>query len=333
MEKDERYLQSMSSARALVQQDLELVSAEMDLLAERLHHDEMTQRLRTVLSRKGKQVRSTLLILLARTGLSEPNRQRLAKTAASIELVHMASLLHDDVIDETEMRRGIPTGHAQWGNKVAVLTGDYTLSCALTLVIGDEDQRLAAQVANAAARLIAGEIAQLDFRGKVLSREDYGLVIDGKTASLIEAAAACGAILAGHGPEMVQKCSELGRHFGLAFQIIDDLLDYGFGAINLDKATLTDLKGGLMTLPLIFFCEKATDEQRARIQYLRENADQEACRTELVQTLMASGAFQSSFAQAQDHVNQAVAILKTLPDSPAAQTLMGLCQNILYRGN
>lgn len=333
MEKDERYLQSMSSARALVQKDLELISAEMDLLAQRLHHDEMTQRLTTILSRKGKQVRSTLLTLLARTGVNEPDLARLAKTAASIELVHMASLLHDDVIDETELRRGIPTGHSQWGNKIAVLTGDYTLSCALTLVIGDQDQRLAMWVSTAASRLIAGEIAQLDFRNKVLSRADYGKVIDGKTASLIEAAAACGAILAGHNPELVQKCAELGRHFGLAFQIIDDLLDYGFGAMNLDKATLTDLKGGLMTLPLIYFCESASPAERERIQYLREHADQEESRTELLQKLMASGAFQSSFAEAQGHVNSAIQILEELPPSPATQTLMGLCQNILYRGN
>lgn len=333
MEKDERYLKSMSSARELVAEDLARVGAEMDLLADRMHHAEMTERLKTTLAKKGKQVRSTLLVLLARTGLKSPNLDRLTRTAASIELVHMASLLHDDVIDETEMRRGVPTGHARWGNKVAVLTGDYALSCALTLVIGDTDHRLASWVSNAAARLIAGEIAQLDFRNKVLSREDYGRVIDGKTASLIEAAAACGAILAGHSPEMVEKCSKLGRHFGLAFQIIDDLLDYGFGAANLDKATLTDLKGGLMTLPLIYFCEEASDMDRERIQVLRQTPNDPASRDELMSKLTQSGAFQKSFAEAGQHVAQAVDILQSLPETPARDTLMGLCQNILYRGN
>ena len=166
------YQESILAARTLVQEDLQRVSQEMDRLADRMHHAEMRERLQIILARKGKQVRSTLMLLLARTGSQNPDIDRLARTAASVELVHTASLLHDDVIDETEMRRGELTAHSRWGNKIAVLTGDYVLSCALGLVIGDPDRRIAARVSESSSRLVAGEVAQMDFQGRSLGLAD-----------------------------------------------------------------------------------------------------------------------------------------------------------------
>jgi octaprenyl-diphosphate synthase len=327
------YQESILAARLLVQEDLERVGREMDRLAERLHHAEMSERLQTVLARKGKQVRSTLLLLLARTGPTIPDPDRLARTAASIELVHTASLLHDDVIDETEMRRGQLTAHERWGNKLAVLTGDYVLSCALSLVITDDDRRIAKMVSESSSRLVAGEVAQMDFQGRNLGLDDYERVIDGKTASLLETAAACGAILAGHDAQTVAKCAELGRHFGYTFQIVDDLLDYGFGAKDLDKATLTDLKGGLMTLPMIYYYLQASETERSELEDLRQHADQKSAREELLRRRASSGAFESTRQRAQNHVDSSLAILQAFPDSAARNLLSTLCQGILFRGN
>jgi len=291
----------------------------------------LRQRLMLMLERPGKRIRSTLLMHLAATGSHLAAPERIARAAASIELLHLASLIHDDVIDETDTRRGQKSAHALWGNQVAVLVGDYALSKALELVVADRDNRIPIQISQASARLVAGEIFEIDLAGQEIGMEQYYEVIDGKTAALIEAAAGCGAVLAGHPQSVVDGCRSLGRHFGISFQIIDDLLDFGVGAGDLGKAKFSDLANSVTTLPLLCYMQAADEAGKAQMRELRNRADQPGVPEQVVALLAKSGAFDCTQKYAMDHVAQALAILQSLPPSPSREHLLRLLGTMAFR--
>jgi geranylgeranyl pyrophosphate synthase len=294
----------------------------------------LNQKLDRIMARKGKRVRSTLLFLLAGTGSQPLQVQRGAQVAASIELLHLASLIHDDVIDASEMRRGISTAHAEWGNKMAVLVGDYALSKSMELVVNDPDRRILQIVCESSGKLVCGEVLELDLAGKLdVSLEQYLEVIDGKTASLIEACTMCGAIIAGHSQSDVDACGRMGLHFGTAFQIIDDLLDFGVGASNLGKKPFEDLANGLMTLPLLLYRNQTDTTQRLAFDALLNKASNESVQQQVVALLHESGSFQAAQKMAMDNLNNAIAILKNLPESPNQQHLVQICESMAFRAN
>lgn len=294
----------------------------------------ISDRLVTLFSRKGKRIRSTLLCLLANCGNEKPDTGRVAHACAAVELLHLASLVHDDIIDNTDVRRGQKTAHKEWGTQVAVLIGDYVLSQSMRCVIEEKVREVPVIISDAADKLIIGEIMELDHSGDMsLSRKSYNEIIDGKTAALIDAAARLGGIMAGFDKPLVDECAKMGTHFGIAFQIIDDLLDYGYGSVNLDKAKFTDLSNGLITLPLLYYFEDCNAEERAEMEELIKNADKEGSAERIQKRLEEKKSFSKAKAEAQDHLEQALAIADKFPKSNFTEEIVAMFASMSDRGN
>lgn len=327
------YQSVLREARQQVREGLELSNKYMLETAQQAP-GELGQRMNTIMSRKGKRVRSTLLFLLAGTGEQNYSLDRAARASASVEMLHLASLVHDDVIDATSLRRGMVTAHEEWGNKMAVLVGDYILSQSMELVVGDEDRRLAVIVARASSRLVAGEILELDLAGRLdASFSQYMSVIEGKTGALLDATARCGAILAGHNAEMVESCGRMGMDFGVAFQIIDDLLDFGIGASDLGKATFSDIANGLLTLPVILYLRSAGAEANLEFADLIAQAKEPAIQERIKGLLEQSGSFSEAQGIALLHTARALEVLNSLPPSTGREQLVRMCGAMAFRSN
>jgi geranylgeranyl pyrophosphate synthase len=284
-----------------------------------------------LVSRPGKRMRAVFIMLLVRA-MKDTYSERAALVAASVELLHLATLIHDDIIDESELRRNEETAHKKWGTQVAVLIGDYALSQSLELVMDDADRRLPKNICLAASKLVAGEILEVEHAGTLdLTHEVYQEVIYGKTASLWETCGECAAVVAGLDQDEVQKWAELGRHLGMAFQIIDDLLDYGVGAEDLGKKSNSDLKNGLTTLPLILFFQEASEEQK---QSMKDLLAGETVSTTEVSTLLAQvGSFQKTKEIALEHIHHCVECIQAFPESEYRDRLLELCDLMKNRSN
>lgn len=292
------------------------------------------ERLDSLFQRKGKRIRSTLLCLISQCGTEKPASNRVAHACAGIELLHLASLVHDDIIDNTDIRRGQMTAHKEWGTQIAVLIGDYVLSQSMQCVIEEESREIPTVLSKAADKLIEGEILELDHSGNTqLSFEMYDNIIDGKTAALIKAAAKIGAILAGLDRDAVERCAEMGGHFGIAFQIVDDLLDYGYGSKNLDKAKFTDLGNGLVTLPLLYYFKDCNAEERAEMEALIKRAAEDNVPQEIINRLQGKKVFDKAKATAQDHLEKALVIAETLPTNTFTDEIVALFASMSERGN
>ena len=293
----------------------------------------ISERLVSLFGRKGKRIRSTLLCLIANCGNTPADTSRVAHACASVELLHLASLVHDDIIDGTDVRRGQKTAHREWGTQVAVLIGDYVLSQSMRCVI-DESANIPAIISDAADKLIVGEILELDHSGDMgLSRKAYNEIIDGKTAALIDAAARIGGILAGFDQPMVDECAKMGSHFGIAFQIIDDLLDYGYGSKNMDKAKFTDLSNGLITLPLLYYFEDCNAEERSEMEGLVKTASEPGVAERILERLNAKKSFDKAKAEAQEHLEKALEIADKFPKNKFTEDIVAMFASMSDRGN
>ena len=294
----------------------------------------VSERMAKLIERKGKKIRSTILALIATSGEELPDASRVAHACAGVELLHLASLVHDDIIDGTTVRRGQRTAHVEWGNKIAVLIGDYILSQAMRCVIHEREREIPLLLSSAANRLIVGEIRELDSAGNFdLSLEDYNAIIAGKTAALVEASAKMGAFIAGFDKERIEKCGELGAHFGLAFQIIDDLLDYGVGASDLDKAKFTDMSNGLVTLPLIYYFRSVPAQERESLRTLLKNSAEPGNPEEICRRLQNAGAFDKAKETALGHISAAMKISDSLPATELIESLKTFLFSMAERGN
>jgi geranylgeranyl pyrophosphate synthase len=324
------YEQVLKDARECVATALDEVHKVMVEVADNAP-GKLSGQLNSLLVRKGKRIRSTFLFLLAasgRNGISE----RAIRAAAAIELIHLASLVHDDIIDDSDLRRNEKTAHKRWGNRMAVLLGDYTLAKSMEMVWSDRDHRIPLSLSKASSRLIMAEVMEVEGAGKTgLSQEEYFAVIEGKTAALLMACGECGAILAGYDDAMVRSGLELGRNFGMAFQIIDDLLDFGYGAENLDKRTFSDLKNGYVTLPLILFFESCDAAERKRMLELLATAGTSSAQEEIKALLGSRQAFQKARDIAAARVSACMPFLESLPESPASGHLKKVCRLMIER--
>lgn len=238
---------------------------------ERLMHDCMQadERLQqTVLqyiaARSGKQLRPLIVLLCAQ--LCNPITDKTLRAAVALEMLHNASLVHDDVVDSSDTRRGQPAVHTQWSNKVAVLTGDYMLAKVIGLVAEVRNIRILEIVSNLGRNLSSGEMLQLHFGQSMwIDEERYLRVIDQKTAQLFQACAEAGAESAGCTPRQRNALREYGRLLGLCFQIKDDIFDYS-DLEELGKPTMSDLRDGKVTLPLIEALRRAPQEEAEEIR-------------------------------------------------------------------
>ncbi len=285
------------------------------------------------LSSRGKGVRPMLVMLCA--GLTSENgvvTRRAHIAAMMVEMIHLSSLIHDDVIDEALTRRSKPSLNAKWQSKRAVLTGDYILARNISIGLQSGQFDLVTHTVGAIATLCEGEVIQDDFARKhTMTREGYLSIIAKKTASLISISASAGAKAAGASAEHVNLMREFGRNIGMAFQIQDDILDYTPTA-NSGKATYQDLMEGKITLPLLILLERATDEQREMILKYVERATTDDEAVEILAKFVEENdgvrlAREIMFA----YIDRATAILGEFPDTEYRTALVDLCAYIIQR--
>lgn len=319
------YASVLGEARNFVAEGLDRVHEHMEAVAQTAP-GQLSGYLADLLTRKGKRIRSTFLLLLAQSG-RDFDLDRAARVCAAVELVHLGSLIHDDIIDGSDLRRNEKTAHQRWGNRMAVLLGDFILAKSMELIWGDADRRIPLSLCRASSRLIKAEVLEIERSGRLdLSVEEYHEIIAGKTAALFEACGECGALLAGMDENGARKGATLGRDFGIAFQIVDDLLDFGIGgAVHLDKRTFSDVKNGFLTLPLILFFADCGAEQRERMLALLENPQVETNQIAIRRMLEESSAFQKAHAMAFEKVLEGQTFLETLPETQAIMHLRRLC--------
>ncbi|WP_419699836.1 polyprenyl synthetase family protein [Mucilaginibacter sp. NFX135] len=272
-----------------------------------------------IVKRKGKQIRPMFVFFAASIcgGINESTH----RGAALVELLHTASLVHDDVVDNSYQRRGFFSINALWKNKIAVLVGDYLLSKGLLLSIDNGDFQLLRIVSDAVKQMSEGELMQIEkVRRMDIGEPVYYEVIRQKTASLIASCCACGAASAGASDEVVEKMRLFGEKIGIAFQIKDDMFD--FGTDDVGKPLGIDIKEKKVTLPLIYSLANATDSEKKRIINLVKNHNDDPAKiTQIVKFVNDTGGLQYAETQMKKYQDEAFKILNTFPDSDSHRGL------------
>lgn len=277
----------------------------------------------------GKRLRPALLLLVAKA-LHYPGDQHVV-LAAVLEFIHTATLLHDDVVDESHLRRGRETANALFGNAASVLVGDFLYSRAFQMMVGVQRMPVMQVLADATNAIAEGEVMQLlNIQNAGLTEAEYLAVIRAKTAKLFEAGAQLGAMLADAPAATVQAMGEYGMELGVAFQIIDDVLDYSGDRDTIGKNLGDDLAEGKTTLPLIHAQRLASAEDAALVRQAIEQADRNML-PEVVRVVQSSGALAATRARAEQAVQQALAKLVVLPDTAYRTALADLAHFALAR--
>ena len=270
----------------------------------------------------GKRIRPRLVLLFSRA-LSFSGASRF-ELAAIIEFIHTATLLHDDVVDESALRRGRATANALFGNAASVLVGDFLYSRAFQLMVEVGRMRVLDVLADATNVIAEGEVLQLlNMHNPDVSEENYLQVIRSKTAKLFEAAAQLGVLIAGAGDDVIEAAGEYGRSLGTAFQLIDDVLDYSGNASDIGKNVGDDLREGKPTLPLIYLMEHGSAEQRALVRSCIENGDEKHF-DEILAAITSSGALNYTRHEAEKAAQRAAAAIAGLPNSQFKDSLLQL---------
>ena len=297
--------------------------------AVRVEHGLLNLVLRYFLRQKGKRIRPLLVLLTAKTcgGIQE----RSYRAAALVELLHTATLVHDDVVDESEKRRGAFSINALWGNKVAVLLGDYFLSRGLLLALEHDDYDLLRVLSNAVKRMSEGELRQVQrARSMDVDEQSYYKIISDKTASLLSACTRCGALSADADEESLKAMGEYGEQLGLAFQIRDDLFD--FGAQEVGKPVGADFQKKLVTLPLIHALEAAAPPERKRImKIIRKGRKSKEHQQIIYEFVESTGGLAYAQKRMEDHVRSAQSLLEVFPDSEARRAMHALSHYVVVR--
>ena len=272
----------------------------------------------------GKRLRP-LLVLLAARSLDYKGDKHIT-LATLIEFMHTSTLLHDDVVDESHMRRGKKTANDAWGNAPSVLVGDFLYSRSFQMMVDVGSMRIMAILSSATCIIAEGEVLQLTNIGNPsISEADYFETIQGKTAVLFEAASHSGAVLADATPEQERALQYYGRYLGLAFQLIDDLLDYQGDAEAMGKNVGDDLAEGKPTLPLIHAMERGTPEQAKLIrQVIRQGGLEQL--NEVLEIINATGALEYTRARAVEMADKALAELDALPPSPYRDSMANIAR-------
>lgn len=277
----------------------------------------------------GKRLRP-LLVLLCANALGLDDRKKL-DLAAIIEFIHTATLLHDDVVDVSALRRGRPTANAQWGNAPSVLVGDFLYSRAFQMMVGIGSMDIMRILADTTNTISEGEVQQLvNAKNPDITEADYYTVIHKKTAALFEAACETAAVLAGASVQTRQQLRTYGYHLGLAFQLVDDALDYEGDAAKLGKNVGDDLAEGKPTLPLLRAMAVGTDTQAATVARALREGDASAL-PEILDAVHATGGSAYTMDAAREQVARALAQLADLPDSQYKQALADLANFSIAR--
>ncbi|WP_138517335.1 polyprenyl synthetase family protein [Rhodoferax bucti] len=284
-----------------------------------------------IISAGGKRLRPALLLLCC-GALGFKGEQRF-NMAAVVEFIHTATLLHDDVVDDSDLRRGAPTANARFGNPASVLVGDFLYSRAFQMMVDAQSMRIMQVLADATNIISEGEVMQLmNMHNAALDEAGYLQVIRSKTAKLFEASARVGAILSGASSEQEEACAEFGQAMGTAFQVIDDVLDYAGDAAVMGKNLGDDLREGKTTLPLIAAMQRGTEDERATIQTAIETGDLSMLDA-VVSIVRKTGALDVAKASARAEAARAVKAAKRLPENDHSACLIQLATQLLERNH
>ena len=281
----------------------------------------------------GKRLRPMLTLAAARICGYEGDHH--IKLAATVEFIHTATLLHDDVVDESSQRRGRPTANLLWDNKSSVLVGDYLFSRSFQLMVETGTLRVLDILANASATIAEGEVLQLTAAQDLKTDEAiYLQVVRGKTAALFAAATEVGGVIAGAPEDQVRALFDYGDALGIAFQIADDLLDYSGSSAQIGKNTGDDFRERKVTLPVIKAVAAATPEERAFWTRVIEKGDQRDGDLDHALVLLnKTGSLQAARDEAFAWAAKARDALVLLPEHPLRQTLSDLADYVVSRGN
>ena len=321
---------SPSQALALIAADMNGVDA---LIAQRLTTSvalvgDVSQ---YIIAAGGKRLRPQLLLLCC-GALGYTGAHRLTM-AAVVEFIHTATLLHDDVVDDSTLRRGLPTANARFGNPASVLIGDFLYSRAFQMMVQVQEMRIMQVLADATNVIAEGEVLQLmNMHNADLSEADYLQVIRSKTSKLFEASAQVAAILSKATPAVESACATFGQALGTAFQVIDDVLDYAGDASVLGKNLGDDLREGKCTLPLITAMQLAPPEDAATIRNAIEKGDVDALEA-VASIVKRTGALDAAMRSAQNEISRALEAAKHLPAGPYVDCMVQLAQQSLVRNN
>lgn len=292
------------------------------------HHPDLGVALRHLLLSGGKRVRPAMVLLSGGMLAADPDRLRIL--AASIELLHTATLVHDDLIDGSLLRRGIATLNAQWSPAATVLTGDFIFARAAKLAAETNSVTLMRLFAETLATIVNGEITQLFASHGLASRENYDQRIYAKTASLFELAAAAPAMLSPADEDTVDTLRAYGYQVGMAFQMMDDILDFTGEQATVGKPVASDLRQGLITLPALYYLELAPSDPSMQAILHGQFLD-EAEMDRLVAAIRQSGAVRQSLAEARGYAERGVSLLENFPASIQRQALQDLALYFVNR--
>lgn len=282
-----------------------------------------------IIASGGKRLRPALVLLAARAAGYEGTQHHLL--AAIIEFIHTATLLHDDVVDESTLRRGRETANNLWGNDASVLTGDFLYSRAFQMMVELDSFQIMRVLADATNRIAEGEVMQLMYsHDPDLAEADYLEVVDRKTASLFSAGCRLAASLAGCDAERCQAMADYGRHLGVAFQVIDDSLDYGRGDDGYGKNVGDDLAEGKATLPLICALSRIDSTQAEPIRAAVRDGDRGAL-NRILSAIESTEAMAYTCRRAEQEADKAVAALDAFDESPFKSALVGLAEFSVQR--
>lgn len=317
-----------ATALSLIAQDM----SEVD----RIIHDRLSsgvplvgQVSQYIIAAGGKRLRPALLLLMAKAiGFEGPQRHPMA---AVVEFIHTATLLHDDVVDESTLRRGRPTANQSFGNPASVLVGDFLYSRAFQMMVESGQMRVMEVLAEATNVIAEGEVLQLmNTHDASLSEDDYLLVIRSKTAKLFEASARLGPILAGSPPEIENACAHYGQALGTAFQVIDDVLDYDGNSAEMGKNLGDDLREGKATLPLILAMQRGDAAQSRTVREAIETGNVDRL-NDIVAIVRDTGALAATRSAAAAEAQRAIDAAMQLPDNAYRTAMVALASQLLDR--
>jgi octaprenyl-diphosphate synthase len=313
---------------AVIAADMQAVDA---TIRAQLHSDVplVSQIADYIISAGGKRIRPALVLLMANAWSYRGDDHY--KLAAVIEFIHTATLLHDDVVDESDLRRGRKTANAMFGNAAPVLVGDFVYSRAFQMMVAVNSMRVMQILADATNVIAEGEVLQLmNMHDPDVTEERYLQVIRSKTAKLFEAATELGSLIAGAPEAQVAAAAEYGRSLGTAFQLIDDVLDYSGDSTTIGKNVGDDLREGKPTLPLIFLMQNGTPQQQALVRACIANGD-EAHFDEVLAAITNSGALNYTRLQAEAARDRAIQSISGFPNGSGKEALQALANFAVER--
>src|SRR5579884_1719051 len=278
----------------------------------------------------GKRIRPALLLLSSK--LFNYEGRGAVKLGAVVEIIHTATLVHDDIIDEAETRRGRPAANTQWGNSKCVLAGDWLYMQAFKVAVQERNFRILDALIDLTQQMVEGELLQMEKLGRLISLDEHFDLIYRKTACLFSVCMRLGAILGGATPEQEDQVARYGRDLGMAFQIVDDVLDLTASERVLGKPVASDLREGKVTMAVIHALEKCTPEERRRIEtVLRERAFHTVPLGEILETLRRYGSIDAANARAHEYAKSARKAICTFPDSEIKRALLWAPEFVVAR--